>query len=300
LATANFVGAMALIGIYLASFSLDRGNTMDSFFVWILMCAGAAVALLGLFLLTSERELKSKRREIEQLLTKLENATTSTVVGDPRTETDAELRGEEARNNIAELQAETAALRRTLDASQARVRELEAAQCKVSGLETLEADHRRERQSLLERIAELEGLLSDDQEKLSELQRLHDRLAEADSVCASLQEEIRRQEADIPGWQARLTAAEEIGQRLAELQQPCNELLTRQATLAEGQRRFQEELSAFARLISTAVQPSPALKAASPATVTYSDGNGVANPSQTGINTTQDGLAVESETNELK
>ena len=42
---------------------------MDSTFVWILVFAGAAVALLGLFLLASERELKAKRREIEKLVT---------------------------------------------------------------------------------------------------------------------------------------------------------------------------------------------------------------------------------------
>ena len=47
---------------------------MQSLFVWIVMFAGAVVALLGLFLVASERELKNKRREIENLLAKLEEA----------------------------------------------------------------------------------------------------------------------------------------------------------------------------------------------------------------------------------
>ena len=46
---------------------------MDGMFVWIVMFAGAAVALLGLFLVASERELKVKRREIEVLVAKLED-----------------------------------------------------------------------------------------------------------------------------------------------------------------------------------------------------------------------------------
>jgi chromosome segregation ATPase len=46
---------------------------MDGMFVWIVMFAGAAVALLGLFLVASERELKVKRREIETLVAKLED-----------------------------------------------------------------------------------------------------------------------------------------------------------------------------------------------------------------------------------
>jgi chromosome segregation ATPase len=46
---------------------------MGSSFVWIVMFAGAAVAWLGVLLITSERELKVRRREIEVLLSKLEN-----------------------------------------------------------------------------------------------------------------------------------------------------------------------------------------------------------------------------------
>ena len=46
---------------------------MESLFVWIVMSAGAAIALLGAVLFTSERELKTRRREVEELVTKLEN-----------------------------------------------------------------------------------------------------------------------------------------------------------------------------------------------------------------------------------
>ena len=53
---------------------------MGSIFVWIVMFAGAAVVLLGIFLVASERELKVKRREIEALLSRLENGSQDTAI----------------------------------------------------------------------------------------------------------------------------------------------------------------------------------------------------------------------------
>jgi chromosome segregation ATPase len=229
---------------------------MDSSFVWILMCAGAAVALLGLFLVTSERELKKKRREVAALVTKLEEASAAGAAARARTErAEAQIgdREKTADSATADRQAEIAALRQSLVASQAKIRELEAAQQKAAHLETVEADQQRERQSLHERIAELEARLAADQESLSELQDVRDRLAEAERGQAALQQEIRRYEAEIPGWQTRLAAAEQYGHRLAGLQRGCDDLLTKQAALAEGHRRFQEELAAFGRLIGTAL-----------------------------------------------
>jgi len=233
---------------------------MDTSFVWILMLAGAAVVLLGLVLLASERELKAKRRQIEELLAKLESLVTAGGAGlsqpqpnrAPGLSEDKAQDQEQRQDNHDRLQGDISALKRTLEASEAKVRDLEAAQRKVADLETVETQHRHERQSLHERIAELEGRLLGDQGKLSELQSMSDRLAEAESAQASLHEEIRRREAEIFGWQARMAAAEEQGQRVAALQRPCNELLSKQAALIEAQRRLQEELAAFARLLAQA------------------------------------------------
>jgi hypothetical protein len=44
---------------------------MDSMFVWILLFSGAAITLLAVFLVASEKELKKKRLEIDELLAKL-------------------------------------------------------------------------------------------------------------------------------------------------------------------------------------------------------------------------------------
>ena len=294
---------------------------MDSTFVWVLMFAGAAVALLGVFLVASERELKVKRREIETLLTKLENTPQGTVSTDSvepeaapaelaelraqnrnlqtelntlSTELDqsrraiAELRASEQNSagsrleiqqlseandrlsrevnelhgrlaageaqdrendTHAQMQAELDDLRRALRESHTRMRDLESASQNLADVNAIEAAHQQQRESLEQHIAELAQEVSNSRESLAGLQTLHDRLAEAENARNSLREELRQHEEEIPRWQARITAGEESRRRLAALQAPCNELLSKQAALADRQRQLQEELMAFARMI---------------------------------------------------
>jgi hypothetical protein len=40
---------------------------METLYVWLFICAGATLIVLGIFLLASERELRKQRREINQL-----------------------------------------------------------------------------------------------------------------------------------------------------------------------------------------------------------------------------------------
>ena len=303
---------------------------MDSMFVMILMGAGVAVALLGLFLVASERELKAKKREIEILIDKLENtpqanAPTQSIQPEAQHAEIADLRGqnrdlqnqlaalsaelEQSRDAIndlqasqrtdasseienrelraandrlsrdvnelrsrltaseaqiqsavssnpeqgnSRLQAEIDELRRAVDARYAKLGEFEKARQNLPDLNAIEARHREQRENQQQRITELERQHVIDAEKLSELQTFRDRLTEAEGIHNSLRQEIRRHEEEIPRWQARIAAAEENRQRLAALQAPCNELLSKQAALADRQRQLQEDLVSFARLITTA------------------------------------------------
>jgi DNA repair exonuclease SbcCD ATPase subunit len=266
---------------------------MDSTFVWILVFAGAAVALLGLFLLASERELKAKRREIEKLVTQLENAGAAVAPVQPpftpQADPAAELSDLRAQNR--ELQNELTALASKFESSQRKVHEIEASQqesddpAETQRIRALNEQLNRdlaesrtrlvqERQSLEERIAGLERQLAADREKLSEFPTMRDRLAEAESMRMSLQEEIRRHEAQIPRWQARIAEAEENGQRLAALHRPYHDLLSKQAVLAEGQRQLQEELVSFARLIGTPVQATQSPSSVTGTGATSATGNG--------------------------
>lgn len=266
---------------------------MDSTFVWILVFAGAAVALLGLFLLASERELKAKRREIEKLVTQLENAGAGIApVQPPFTPGDPAAELSDLRAQNRELQNELTALASKFESSRRKVYEIEASQQqrgddpaetqRIRGLnEQLNRDLAelrtrlvQERQSLEERIGGLERQLAADREKLSEFPTMRDRLAEAESMRMSLQEEIRRHEAQIPRWQARIAEAEENGQRLAALHRPYHDLLSKQAVLAEGQRQLQEELVSFARLIGTPVQATQSPSSVTETSATSAMGNG--------------------------
>jgi len=267
---------------------------MGSTFVWIVMFAGAAVVLLGIFLIASERELKVKRREIEALLNKLENGpqgSASEPAVQPQTDHASEIAQAENRRLVAandqltreieelrdrlaaearaqisteaghdvqeeaRMQAEIAGLRRELEQSNAKFRELQSVRQVLPDVNAIETAHRRERESLQERIAELEKRLAIDQQKLHDSQTLRDRFAEAENIQKSLREEIRRHEAEVPRWQARLLAAEEHQRRLAALQVPCNELLSKQTALADQQRQLQEDLVALARLITASADP---------------------------------------------
>ena len=306
---------------------------MGSTFVWIVMFAGAAVVLLGIFLIASERELKVKRREIEALLNKLENGpqgSASEAAIQPRTDHASEiaqaenrrlgaandqltreiddlrdrLAAAEARARIstepghdaqeeARMQAEIAGLRRELEQNNAKVRELQSARQGLPDMNAIETAHRRERESLQERIAELEKRLAIDQQKLADSETLRDRLAEAENIQKSLHEEIRRHEAEVPRWQARILAAEEHQQRLAALQLPCNELLSKQTALADQQRQLQEELVAFARLITASADrpqnESPARMTA-PGTISSLPGSNATNDTAPEMRATQDAV----------
>ncbi|HEX6176291.1 MAG TPA: hypothetical protein VF089_19965, partial [Candidatus Binatia bacterium] len=55
---------------------------MDGTITWMLVLAGAAVALLGAFLVVSEKELRKKRREVASLAAKLSRPNTDLVPGD--------------------------------------------------------------------------------------------------------------------------------------------------------------------------------------------------------------------------
>src|SRR5512143_1600866 len=100
---------------------------MESMFILIVLCSVAAVILLGVFLVASEKELKKKRGEINDLLTRLEAAPTA-LASAPITESaasGAEVTGLRAKNQ--ELQKDIAALQDDLDAAHQAIDELRAA-----------------------------------------------------------------------------------------------------------------------------------------------------------------------------
>lgn len=101
---------------------------MGSTFVWIVMFAGAAVALLGLFLIASERELKVKRREVEALLAKLEISPQGSVPTQSLQPEAGQAEVDELRAKNRELGNELAALSGELELSRKSIASLQTSQ----------------------------------------------------------------------------------------------------------------------------------------------------------------------------
>jgi hypothetical protein len=127
---------------------------MDSIFIWLI--AGAAIGLLGVFLVASERELKRKRQELEDLKNQLPDAPTpeiSNVSADAFSQeygASAELM---ARNK--DLLEEVSSLSKKLEASESRLEQLETLRTHLNSKESEITELRWERERLQLELAAL-------------------------------------------------------------------------------------------------------------------------------------------------
>ena len=94
---------------------------MESMFVWIVLFSGATVLLLGLFLVASEKELKKKRGEINNLLTRLDGARTASAPAGSEAgangaeASDLRVKNQELQKEMVLLQDDLAAAHRAID-----------------------------------------------------------------------------------------------------------------------------------------------------------------------------------------
>lgn len=305
---------------------------MESMFIWIVLFSGAAVLLLGAFLVASEKELKKKRGEVNELLDRLEGASTVSAAA-PSAQADAhgaevtalraknqelqremaalqddldaahraidELRGtqpatendatfaeiHQLRSVNTQLDAQVEALRRQLQASetklnsasttdsganerqthlenslidlkqqleksQARIRELETAAAPMVDVSAIETNHREETQKLLARIAELEISLSASAESARRIDSLEQRIRESEKLEQELRAALRAREDELPQWQERLAASDEITKRMLALQPVFDQLVAKQNSLIDRQREYHGELRSFGQFLS--------------------------------------------------
>jgi len=146
-------------------------------------------------------------------------------------------------------------VKRKLNDSQAKIRELESAQQNQVDIDALEARHREERQSLGARVAELEREISAGREKLQELETLRAHVAESDRVKKPAREIQHHEQAA-----ARLAGTHRGSRSNGATRRAAktyNEVLSKHASLAEMQRELQQDLSALARLMGAPSQPPP-------------------------------------------
>jgi hypothetical protein len=140
---------------------------MDSIFIW--MVAGATISLLGIFLIASERELKSKRQEVEELKDKLaespvrENSTALTDVYPQENGTSAEL---VARNEA--LLQQVSSLSKKLETSESKLEQLETLRAHLNGKESENAELRADRERLQAELSTLKTRIASNEPRPSE------------------------------------------------------------------------------------------------------------------------------------
>ena len=248
---------------------------MDSIFIW--MVAGATISLLGVFLIASERELKSKRLELKELKDKLaegpvqENSNTSTAAYPQEDETSAEL---VARNEA--LLQQVSSLSKKLEASESKLEQLETLRAHLNGKESenaeLRADHERlqaELSTLRNRtesneprsdetdwnsgeeikITELKEQLEASQAKLHDLESTREELANVESLRKDFEELQRSHEVSTLQLQNALAAEQENRKALemtqiqvSDMEQRCKELTDGNVRLREDNSQLQQQM----------------------------------------------------------
>ena len=239
---------------------------MESLFVWIVMSAGVAIALLGAVLFTSERELKTRRREVEELVTKLENMQQGNAPAPDNSAALAELRAanQELQNQIRGLTNKLETSRRTVEeleltqrshaSDQGEPQQLRAAneQLKMALNEVRAQLHASEAQ--LQGSAEIQHDSSQQEiaRTHAEVGALREQLNDSQAKIREL-ENARQNQVDIDALEARhRQERQSLGARVAELERETSagreklqELETLRAHMAESeqsQRSLREEI----------------------------------------------------------
>jgi hypothetical protein len=242
---------------------------MDTIFIWLV--AGAVISLLGIFLAASERELKSKRHELEELKNQLAGGS-APVISDPPTEFIPQDNGESAKllARNEELSQEVSSLSKKLEASENRLEQLETLRAHLNSKESeiteLRWDHERLQTELATLKTQLESNHSHaDESHVDEANSS----SQKDAEIAALKEQLEASQAKIRGLESTPAQVEDteshqkafeelqkslevsalqLQTALAAEQEKQNALEAIQMQLADLQERHQEVSDANIRL----------------------------------------------------
>jgi hypothetical protein len=249
---------------------------MDGTLIWMLVLAGAIVALLGAFLAVSEKELRKKRRELASLGAKLSRGTTAAV-------------GTGSENNIFKLESTNQSLQQQLSSMSGRLEsterelaELESVRSRLKNVETekreLEIcnqrlndeladlrpqmnfalkrndDARFEKAAYDEQLATLASELKYTMEKLEQSEARIKELATDRSALASKEHSliesrvefettIKSLERELANSQKKLQAFDTVNQQLLDVEQREEKALLENRQLQQEITRWQERLA---------------------------------------------------------
>ena len=256
---------------------------MESLFVWIVMAAGVAIALLGAVLFTSERELKTRRREVEELLTKLEKMQQGNAPAPDNSAALAELRAanQDLQNQIRGLTNKLETSRRTVEeleltqrshaSDQGEPQQLRAAneQLKMELNEVRAQLHASEAQpqgsaeiqydSSQQQIAQahdevgaLREKLNDSQAKIRELENARQNQVDIDALEARHREERQSLGARVAELEREISAGRENLQELEALRAHIAESEQSQKSLREEIQQHEQEAARWQARIAEA------------------------------------------------
>ena len=193
---------------------------MDGTITWMLVLAGATVALLGAFLVASEKELRRKRREVASLAAKLSRPNVRTVADDDQ-------------NNLAKLENGNKELQKQLAALSIR---LQSAEQEFAQLETEKGQLEVSNQKLTDEAAALRQQLNSLSQANEEYQIER---AAFDKQLASIGSELKSTTAKLEQARARIEELENSGGLSA--------VFNAERSLNESRIEFQNNLQALQR-----------------------------------------------------
>jgi hypothetical protein len=262
---------------------------MEGMLIWIVMFAGAAIALLAVFLVASEKELKKKRLEIDELLVKLGNTaaqdTASSSLAPMSTGSNEELdylraRNQDLERELAEVSSKSAPgtdaneelelAQRNVEIARSNAQWLQKANDELnaeiadlkgrlqagevrSEISAAEFPGTADRQHLLEaEIASLRQQLAASQSKIRDLDGAQPLLANMGGVEARHREEKHALETKIADLEKSLSAAS------ADKTSEAESLRQRMAESERIQQSLRDEKNGLAQEIAR-LQPKAAI-----------------------------------------
>ena len=252
---------------------------MEDISLWVLIFAGGAIGLLGVFLAASERELKKTRREVEALVAQLENSPKIITLDNPAESqpvdcvavVGASAKDQELHDKIAYLTSELETSRRSaeelrsqrdhLKSSQVEILELRAANQQLEGeiahlkgqLQSAEShvsaalgegqNAANDRTKLECEIADLKSQLEASQVQIGELEGARQQLADFESRETIHRNEQKNAEAQIAVLRQELFAAKEQVQELHATHDRMAELERLYQNAKHEIRQLEEERS---------------------------------------------------------
>ena len=226
---------------------------MEDISLWMLIFAGGAIGLLGVFLSASERELKKTRREVETLVARLKNSPKIVTLDDPvepqpidsNAATSAGAKEQELNDRIAYLASELEASRKTADELGSQRDHLKSAQAELLEL-------RATNQQLEGEISHLKG----------ELQSVESRASAAQSEGQDAASDRAKLESVIADLQSQLEAQHERGQELTAARQRLADYESRETIHTDEQKNVQEQIRVLQRELFAAEEQARNLHAA--------------------------------------